>query len=153
MKTNPMSEQELQEEASNVLPDGDYDFLVSAAREKTSSSGNEMIELVLEVYDSEGKGRQVWDWLVDSTHALPKMKVRHFCRCCGLMEAYEADNLDGLQCEGKSGKVRLIIEKSDYGLKNRVRDYLSDEQEQAPPKEKKPPKPRQVKPEGDEVPF
>lgn len=112
-----------------MLPNGDYDFEVVKATEKTSSSGNDMIELQMRVWDAAGKPRMVFDNLV----AVETMewKTRHFAECCGLLETYEAGSMTVEDCLDRAGRLSLDTQKErtegdkTYKARNRVKDYLT----------------------------
>lgn len=119
MRVTPKTEEEVQR--NRLLTPGECDFEVRKAENVTSSKGNEMIKLTLEVWDCDSKNAIVWDYLLDK---MPH-KVRHFCYAVGLGRAYEAGQVDAEQCEGKSG--RLLIRNSQdpgYDAKNEVADYV-----------------------------
>lgn len=119
MRINPKTEQECN--AGLILPAGIYDFEVTKALDKTSKAGNEMIELQLAIYTDDGSMRYVRDWLMDSV----AYKLRHFAYAVGLVSEYEAGNIEAIDCEGRSGKAKIVIKKDDqYGEQNRVADYI-----------------------------
>ena len=127
------------EDKYELLPPGDYDFEVTSAKEKTSKSGSEMIELTLTipVKDREYK---VWDYLVFSEKSFWKLAA--FAQAVGLEKAVEAGELAAFDCEGKSGSVRIITEKSDQGESSKVKTYLS-----------RPATPTPIDKDGDSIPF
>lgn len=125
MKTNPKSASEIA--MMDLIEPGIYNFQVFEATEKVSKSGNEMIELKLRIWDNNGRERIVFDYLLTAfAH-----KLRTFCEAVGLLEQYEADNLNANDCLSKSGKVDLGIQaekKKDDGsswpAKNTVLEYV-----------------------------
>lgn len=101
---------------------GDYGFDVQDALEKTSKAGNDMIELVLNVYNEHGDVKQVRDYLLESI----AWKIRSAAQACGLSTEYDSGHLTAMDFVGKSGKLQLKIQKSkdpQYGDKNVVADY------------------------------
>lgn len=123
----PMTEDELQ--ALNMVDDGIYDFEVVKATQKTSKSGNQMIELQLLVWDKSGKAHTVFDYLVSITSMV--YKIKHFCDTVGLDKEYLAGNFDVMQCDGRRGKAHIIVQAGQpnsnggmYPDKNAVRDYV-----------------------------
>jgi len=121
----PMTEEELQ--ALNMVDDGVYDFEVIKATQKTSRSGNQMIELQLMIWDKQGKAHTVFDYLVSITSMI--YKIKHFCDSTGLDAEYKAGNFDVMQCEGRRGKAHIIIQTGQpnpnggmYQDKNAVKD-------------------------------
>lgn len=125
MRVEPKTEAEVSE-AGN-WPRGTYDFEVSEAVEKTSKTGNEMVELVVKVYDNEGKYRKIYDYLVSTDGAA--YKVRHFAGATGLMKDYEAGLLNARDMIGKTGRCEVVIKKAQdgYPAKNSISDYIAPE--------------------------
>jgi hypothetical protein len=124
MQFKPKTEQELKDElALNLLPKGDYDFEVLDATDTLSKAGNEMIKLKLRVYDKQGKGVIVFDYLLESM----AYKFKHFCDTVGLSSQYEAGKVIGEECIGKAGVLEIIIQEDktgQYGPRNSVKDYV-----------------------------
>ena len=122
MRFNPKSEAELA--AGGLFPAGTYDFEVKSAEETTSkSSGAEMVKLTLSVFNEAGAKTSVFDYLVSSEKAI--FKIRQFAAAVGLLEEYEAGELDALDMEGRGGKLKLKVESNEqYGDKNAVVSYL-----------------------------
>ena len=121
MNFTPKTEKEIEE--ANLLPPGTYDFEIVDALDKTSKAGNEMIELNLRVFDSEGSSRYVRDWLMESIPA----KLRHVAYACGLGDKYEAGSLVAQDFLDRTGQVKLVVKKDktgQYSDQNSVRDYL-----------------------------
>jgi hypothetical protein len=123
----PMTESELQ--ALNMVEDGIYDFNVMKATQKTSKSGNQMIELQLVIWDKQGKEHIVFDYLVSITSMV--YKIKHFCDTVGLDKEYQSGSFDVMQCEGRTGKAHIIIQAGQpnpnggmYADKNAVKDYV-----------------------------
>ncbi len=121
MTFKPKTEKEIAE--SQLLPDGEYDFEVLEAEDTTSkTSGAPMIKAVLGIYVGDRIGRRVTDYWLASMEA----KLRHFCDCVGLLAEYEAGSLSADMCKGRSGRVKLNVQKDKAGQypdKNGVRDY------------------------------
>jgi len=121
MDFKPRSETEILE--SMLWPRGDYAFEIIAAKEKTSSKGKQMIEVHLRITDGKGRSRAVRDYL------LPEMalKFKHALDACGLVREYRTGRLRDTDLIGKSGRLRLRIEKDrtkQYPDKNVVADYM-----------------------------
>lgn len=117
----PQSEDELKR--GILLEDGDYDFEVLAAEDAVSAKGNPMIKLKLGVWNPAGKQQWVFDYILE---AFPS-KLRHFCDSVGLRARYEAGTLSSHDCQGRSGRCRIVIvqdKEGKYEDKNQVDDYL-----------------------------
>lgn len=137
MKFTPKSEKDLAEDG--LWPVGEYGFevlsdiklgeKVYATCDRTSkvkpdgSGGNEMIQLVLKVYNSEGNHRVIIDYLLESI----AYKLRHAADACGLLDKYESGVLSAEDFLGKSGTLKLKVGKpnGDYAAKNEVQDYVT----------------------------
>ena len=127
MKFAPKTEDEIrkEQEKRGAWPPGVYDAEISTAIEKVSSTGNDMIELTLQVYHpDDGSQRQVYDWLVATPGGA--YKVRHCCEAAGLRDAYESGSVEPYQLEGKSVRVKLMIDAKSEIKRNRVQDYVVD---------------------------
>jgi len=119
MKFTPKTEEEL----NPLLQDGTWDFEVIKAEAKLSKSGNEMIHILVKVWDMNGTSSIVNDYLISSI----LYKVRHFCYGTGLEQHYENGDLSDVMCVGRTGKCKGKIEKDKTGQypdKNIIVDYL-----------------------------
>lgn len=119
----PKTEQDFQ--TMNLLEPGEGNFEIMNAIQKVSENGNPMIELILKVWDKNGKERNIFDYLVN----VPSMehKIKRFCDCCGLEVQYQAGCFAAEDCIGKSGKLKIAITKDKSGQypdKNTVAGYL-----------------------------
>ena len=120
MKFQPVTEQELS--AANLLPEGEYDFEIIEAVEKLSKAGNDMVHLKLRVFVGDST-RIVDDYLTP----LISFKIRHLADALGMLDQYAKGELKPEDLEGKSGKLKLIIQKSKdpkYSDRNAVKDYV-----------------------------
>ena len=118
MQFQSKTEKQIQEES--LIPAGEYDFTVREAVEKKSKAGNDMIQVDMDIF-VDGKERPLKDYLMESM----AFKLRHFCFSIGLGGKYEAGTLSAVDCQGKSGKVKIIQKANgDYGLQNSVKDYV-----------------------------
>jgi|ERR1044071_770516 hypothetical protein len=125
MKFQPKTEEELQH--MGLIDAGVYPFQVMEAVDKKSKSGNDMIEIKIKIWDSEGRERQCFDYLLESM----AFKLRHFCETTGLIDKYNLGQIQSSDCIGKSGNVELIIQQGKqkpeggyYPDKNSVKDYI-----------------------------
>lgn len=125
----PMTDEEIS--ASNLVEAGNYDFEVVKSTRKSSKSGNPMAELMLTIWDKEGKSHNLYDYLVFSNIALNVKKIKHFCDATGLTKEYERGTLpENLTRLG--GKVEIGIKDEQpnpnggfYPKKNIVVDYMA----------------------------
>ena len=125
MQVNPISHEEA--EASSFTPwnPGDYDFVVHEASEEISKgSGSEMIKLTLHIYNTEGRHKIVFDYLLGTDKG--QWKVRHFAEAVGLLPQYEAGNLNPVEIVGRPGraKIRVKAAAGDFPAGNQVADYI-----------------------------
>lgn len=126
MKHTPLSDEEIAKQG--LLPDGCYDFEVTAAEEKVSSKGNDMLEIKLNVFDADGTPRPRTDWI------MPQMakKFKHFHNATGMMDKYESGSLLPTDVIGKTGKCMIKSEPytNKDGLSvmsNKIDDYVKRE--------------------------
>lgn len=122
MNFAPKAESELK--SFPILKSGEYDFEVLAARDtKSKSSGSDMIEVNLGIYEGDAVRARVFDYLLPAMEA----KLRHFCDCTGLLAKYEAGTLCADDCKGRTGRCKLIVDvdkTGQYDDKNAVKDYV-----------------------------
>lgn len=121
MNFKPATEEEIT--ANGVWPSGQYPFVIVGAEEKLSASkGNPMIELRIEISRRDGKKRVVKDYLLPQRQD----KLLHAAKACDVLETYNAGQLLPDDFVGKSGSLRLSIQRSrGYPPKNVVEDYVS----------------------------
>jgi len=132
-----MSEQEAIEERFNLLKEGEYDAVIIASQDKTSSSGNPMMDITLQVFDEAGKARDVRDFLVFTKSMM--WKVIHFADSAGLLRKYEEGKLCSELSINHRVRVKIVVEEgseipedklkgkpagSKYPDKNKVDDYV-----------------------------
>jgi hypothetical protein len=121
-----LSDDEIQ--SMNLVPEGQYNFEVVKATDKVSKQGNAMLELQLKIWDSSGKERIVFDYLV----GIPAMvyKIKNFCQTTGLTEKYNMGSFSAHDCLNKRGTAYIVVQKGSmkidggfYPDKNSVKDY------------------------------
>lgn len=129
MKFTSKTEDQIMRES--LLEAGDYDFEVIEAKDTVSKkSGKEMIALNLKVFRPDGGFVYVRDYLLEAM----AFKLIHFCRTAGLGDAYKNGELTADACNGRAGKVRLIIEEQPgYSPRNAVKDYVAPKDGEAAP--------------------
>lgn len=124
----PMSEDELS--IASIVKEGTYNFEVLRSTKKVSKSGNDMCELFIKFYDSDGVTHTIYDYLVFSQIPLNLRKVKHFCDTTGLCEQYSKGEIPD-ELSGLSGHAVIGIKKEQpnpnggmYSAKNIVVDYV-----------------------------
>lgn len=129
MKFTPQTADEIAE--GGMLADGDYDFEVVGACDAISkASGSEMIVLDLKVFTRTGEHRMVKDYLVATPGGM--RKVRAFAAAVGMLDDYEAGDLDAHALQGQAGRCKIGADRSEgYEPKNRVAYYLDPAKAQA----------------------
>jgi Protein of unknown function (DUF669) len=123
MKFTPKTKEEAMR--AGLLPKGVYPFVVIKAENKTSKSGNPMVELLLKIWDVNGKEYLMYDYLMESI----EYKLRHFCYSIGMGEMSEKGEFDVYEVKGKQGSCKIIIKEDkngEYPPKNSVSDYLEE---------------------------
>jgi hypothetical protein len=108
-----------------VLPEGDYEFVVDDAGEKESSKGNPMIELQLLV-EHDGAQVRVFDNLVFVESAFWKIDLFRFSTGDELVEG-QTVNFEAEDCIGRRGKCHLYVETYEGRTRNKVESYLPPE--------------------------
>lgn len=106
MQVTPKSEEQVQ---PVVLPSGEYDAFTRTATDKVSKSGNDMIELLLNVWGHNGTETIVFDYILDAM----ALKLRHFCVAAGIEDAYNAGELTAELCEHHNLRVRLKVDEGN----------------------------------------
>ena len=131
MKFQPYSREEAEKKRSTLMPEGRYNARIVTAEEKVSNSGNDMIELEVEVYGPEGKVI-IRDWLLNTDRMA--WKLQHFAEACKLEKKYERGELTADDCEGQSCAVEVTVETQKPTAKypnprpqNRITDYMAQE--------------------------
>lgn len=122
MRVTPKTDKQIAEE--NLWPiDTEYSFEVAEAFDKISKSGNEMIELKVKVFNDDGGFRIFNDYLLDSL----AFKIKHFSEATGNFDKYQSGTIAAADCIGKSGRLKLKIQKDKNGVyadKNVIGDYV-----------------------------
>lgn len=123
MRFQPKTENEVA--AAGLFPKGTYDFEIAEANDKQSKAGNDMTELLVRIFDTDGKSKKVFDYLVDTEGGA--YKIRHFAEATGMLPEYEKGELLAYQMVGKTGRCEVGIQKDKTGQypdKNAVFDYI-----------------------------
>ena len=135
-----LTEDEAMKERYQLLSDGDYQGVIKKATCKTSYSGNNMLELEVDIYDENGKVHPIKDFLVFTKSML--WKVIHCTQSSGTFEQYEQKKLTPELLENKNIIASIRIQKgseipierlngkpegSKYPDKNVVLDYIKKE--------------------------
>jgi len=121
MKFQSKTQKEIDEE--KLLPEGEYGFVISDAKEKVSKAGNEMIELTVRVYKPDGKFVLINDYLMEKM----LYKILHCSEACGLLERYNSGELQADEFIGKEGYAKIKTQKStdpNYSDKSVISDYV-----------------------------
>ena len=152
MKFTPKSDKELAEE--RLLPEGEYPFEISGGENTISKSGNDMIKLTVRVFKDDGTFNLVDDYLLEAI----LYKVSHACKACGLQDKYESGQLSGEDFIGKTGMLKLGIQKDkdgNYPDRNTIKDYIVPKDGDAPVAPKGSVAADKAKPtvEEDDIPF
>ncbi len=139
-----LSEEQANAERYQLLKEGEYNAVIKASVDATSSTGNPMMDMTLAVYDENGRSCDVRDFMVFT----PKMmwKVIHFAESAGLLKEYEAGKLCSQFVVNANVKVKIGIDEgkeipqeylkgkplgSKYPDKNKIIDYLKHDNNNA----------------------
>jgi hypothetical protein len=85
-----------------VLPEGDYTCMVTEVFDEVSQAGNDMWKLHMRVDKGEYEGRMIFDNLVFTEKALPRVKI--FAKACMLDVTKEID----MQPAAVLGKMVMV---------------------------------------------
>lgn len=124
MRFTPFSKEDAEKARSTLLPAGRYDALVRKATEKVSKSGNDMLELEVEVFHDEGS-MIVFDYLLSTEKMI--WRLRHFCEAAGLLDKYDTGTLTAEDCVDINIAVELEHDKPKdpkYQTRNRIKEYM-----------------------------
>lgn len=94
-----------------------------------SKKGNDMITLVLELYNERGEVKVLVDYLLESTPG----KLRNCMVSCGMLDLYNKGQFFASDFIGKTGECKVGIEKDptgQYADKNKVLVYLTEKSNQ-----------------------
>jgi non-homologous end joining protein Ku len=117
-----------------VLPEGVYPFVCINANEKTSQSGNVMIELELMVKGPNSDNEiRVFDHLVFARKSTWKIDDFRIATGETLIKGQKA-SFEAEDCLDRTGKVLLKIEKYEGRERNKVEEYLDPAAEKSPPR-------------------
>lgn len=156
MQVTPKTKNEI--DAMNLWSKGEYGFeVVEKAKlgeneyftmdtvskiKPDGKGGNEMIQLVVNVFHPEGWKIVLMDYLLD---AMPE-KLFHAVHACGLEDKYNAGALLASDFVGKTGNLKLYIQKGkpkndgsgeNYPDRNAIGNYIIGEATQSTPQKTK----------------
>lgn len=132
-----MNEEQAMQQRFSLLPDGEYEAVIKKVTAKVSSTGNNMYEVDLDVYDHNGCAHQVRDYLIFTMNMM--WKVIHCAVSSGTLEEYEQKKLTPEVLEHKNVRVSIKTQEGNeipenklkgkplgtrYPAKNVVEDYL-----------------------------
>lgn len=121
MKFNPTDADKV------MLPEAWYDAEIMEAKEKTSSKGNEMLEVMYAVY-AGASPEFVFDYFVTG-HQSSMAMMKQCCSAIGLSKEFSAGNITPEMLKGKPIRLYIKTQKpkadSQYGPKNVAAKYAS----------------------------
>jgi hypothetical protein len=136
-----LTEQAAMAERHQLLEAGVYDGVIASSSDRTSASGNPMMDMTVSVFDKNGKQHDIRDFLVFTRSMM--WRVINFAKSAGVMDVYEAGKLCSDAIINKRVKVKVVIEDakeipedklngkpsgSKYPEKNRIEDYVLAEE-------------------------
>lgn len=108
-----------------ILPEGDYPFRVTTAKETTAQkSGKEIIELVMEVDGGAAGQTLVTDRLVFTPAAYWRIDAFRVCTGETLGPAAKVD-FEAEHCIGRTGHAKFYIDEFEGQRRNKVQAYLT----------------------------
>jgi len=109
-----------------VVPEGDYEFVVDDAGEKESIKGNPMIELQL-LIEHDGAKVRVFDNLVFVESAFWKIDAFRVATGEKLVEGQKV-NFEAEDCIDRRGRCHLYVDTYEGRTRNKVDSYLQPEE-------------------------
>jgi hypothetical protein len=141
-KTDDQFEKEEKERKEKFLwPAGTVvDYQIISAETKVSSgkktAGEEMLELAIEIYNDKGDKQTIREWI----GSWNLFMLKAICESNGMLDAYEAGDVNAFDLYDKTGKVILKIEKGqpnpnggNYPDKNKIDKFLKEAPSKAIP--------------------
>jgi hypothetical protein len=137
-----LSEQQAMSERFQLLKEGEYDAIIIASQDRSSSTGNPMMDMTVSVYDENGKVHDIRDFLVFTKSMM--WKVIHCADSAGIMSEYESQKFCSDAIIGKRVRVKISMEEgsvipeeklngkipgSKYPNKNKIEDYIKNSNE------------------------
>lgn len=134
---NVMSEHEAMAERFQLMKEGIYEGVVTSSKDTNSSTGNPMMDMIVTVYDENGKAHDIRDFLV-FTNAM-MWKVIHFANSANILKEYEEGKLCSQVAIDKRVMVKVVVEEgkeisqeklkdrpagSKYPDKNKIAEYI-----------------------------
>ena len=112
-----------------LLPNGQYNGVVSRATDTVSKSDNPMMRVSIQILH-EGVSYLVYDYLLKT---IPSMahKLKGFCKALDLQEEYENNTIADYMAQGKDVCVQVTTQVDDTGQyppKNVINKYLKPEE-------------------------
>jgi len=135
----PVTLNEAMQDRFQLLKEGIYDAVIESSQDRLSSSGNPMLDMMLQVYDENGKAHAVRDFLVFTKGMM--WKVVHFAAAAKLVKEYEEGKLCSEVAVGATMRVKICIDPgslipedklngkalgSKYPDKNKVEEYVCE---------------------------
>jgi hypothetical protein len=111
----------------SVLPEGDYEVLISEVEKKQSQSGNDMLKLTLTVrtdVTQEGQKRKVWDYLVATEKAM--FKFQQVAKALDFQDGVKYDTIDEFAKAILFKPVQITVkhETSEFNGKTRTNERV-----------------------------
>jgi hypothetical protein len=158
MKFQPKTNEELATEGLwqpgvygfEILPSAMLGQSEHRTEDTQSKSGNDMIKLIVKVFDETRGERIVIDYLLEAmAHKLNRAML-----ACSLADKYAAGEVVAEDFVGKTGFLELKIEKDkagQYEPRNAVKTYCKPDA--APAAQRATTQPTYVSPDDDDIPF
>jgi hypothetical protein len=105
------TEEEAIEERFNLLKEGEYDAVIISSEDRVSSSGNPMMAIMLQVFDENGKARDVRDYLVFTKGMA--WKVIDFANSAGVSKQYVEGKLCSEIVVGNCVRAKIKVQEGD----------------------------------------
>ena len=104
-----MSPEEAEQERFQLLKEGEYDAVVLSSEDKQSSTGNPMMDVMLTVYDADGRTHNVRDFIVLTRSMM--WKVISCADSAGILPEYNQGRFCSNTLINKNVRVKIGIEE------------------------------------------
>ena len=113
------------QDASDTWADGDYKAEIHRVEERQSRAGNDMVEIVVKVFNGDGAHIFVRDYIVCNLQ-FHLQRLKKLCAACEPEIDFEAGELDTTQLVDQTVMVTLKTEDGQDGFEDRnvVKTYM-----------------------------
>lgn len=151
MRFQPKSDAELRQERGLIEP-GLCQFEIVSAEETKSKAGNDMLKLILKVWDKNGREGTIFEYLTADF----QWKLKSLCVAIGKASLYESGSITPDDLVGHSGQAEIYIAKDKtgkYGDAPKVKHFHTEQPIKADDPTKKGGSPNEPPNFDEDIPF